>query len=117
MHLETGDKLKDVCSFCISPRTVMLKNLRRSKRKFYLKVKKHTETLVILSFFIGVLSLVTPFMVGDEYVLFQRIHTINLTPITEASGSFSASVKFSATCIVTVQRMLPNGTVITLGAG
>jgi len=92
----------------------MWKKLNRSKKKFYIKVKKHTETLVILSFMIGLLSLLMPFMVGDEYVLYQRIHVINLTPITEAYGSFSAAVKFSVTCIVTIQRALPNGTIITL---
>jgi len=92
----------------------MWKKLNRSKKKLYIKVKKHTETLVVLSFMIGVLSLLMPFMVGDKYILYQRVHVINLTPMTEAYGSFSAAVKVSATCTVTIQRALPNGTIITL---
>lgn len=94
----------------------MWKRLNRSKKKFYTKVRKHAETLLVLSFMIGVLSLLMPFMVGDKYVLYQRVHVINLTPMTEAYGSFSAAVKISAACTVTIQRALPNGTIITLTA-
>lgn len=92
----------------------MWKKLNRSKKKFYVKVKKHTETLVILGFIIGVLSLLMPFMVGDKYIMYQRVHVINLTPITEANGSFGVAMKFSITSTVTIQRALPNGTIITL---
>lgn len=92
----------------------MWKKIKRSKKKFYVKVKKHTETLVILGLMIGVLSLLMPFMVGDKYVLYRRIHVINLTPATEVYGSFSSALKFSVTGTITFQRTLPNGTIITL---
>ena len=74
------------------------------KKRFFKALKKHTESLVLLSLALAILSLMMPFMVGDKYIFYQRIHVVNLNDKTEAYGSFGASLRFSASASVTITR-------------
>jgi hypothetical protein len=84
----------------------MIKKIWRSALR---KFKKHQTTIAVISFIISIISLLQPFIIGEQTTLIQRIRVIELPTITEAHASPQATLHISASATAIVEY--PNGTV------
>jgi hypothetical protein len=85
---------------------VMIKRIwKRTLKKF----KKHQTTITVLSFIISIISILQPFIIGEQITLIQRIRVIELPTITEAHASPQQTIHISASISAIVEY--PNGTV------